>query len=364
MNELEKLLIDISTATALPEVWPLALAGVARITHSRELILQSIVEDRDEGFSQVLIGSTHNEADLSAYQSWIDEVGDPRMDAAFQTAIGCTYQDHDFISEADMRKHPFYTEFLHRLDMKYVAGLPAVRYLSRQQETRIGFGLQRSPRQGPMQGDDLRIWNLLTEHLVRAVQVSYRTGRFGHRDGSDDVPRFSLGQKGVCQNWNTGATRLLSERQVLLDANGRIVFLHPMLNRLYQRTIERWIKLIDQGFHPAPARIRSADIELVLTLLPAKKFEYTEADAACDLIELTLMTQSSSSLTAKLTDAEERVVDLLEVGLTTRSIASRLDLGYETIRTHLKHAMAKMGVHTQVALVAKRLAQRRKRASV
>jgi DNA-binding CsgD family transcriptional regulator len=55
----------------------------------------------------------------------------------------------------------------------------------------------------------------------------------------------------------------------------------------------------------------------------------------------------------RLTAAEVRVVHYLAAGLTPRRIAYSLGRSVHTIRTHLKRAIAKAGVNTQVALVAR-----------
>jgi DNA-binding CsgD family transcriptional regulator len=54
-----------------------------------------------------------------------------------------------------------------------------------------------------------------------------------------------------------------------------------------------------------------------------------------------------------LTSGEVRVVQHLATGLRPSEIASSLGLSVHTIRTHLKRAMTKAGVHSQAALVAR-----------
>lgn len=54
----------------------------------------------------------------------------------------------------------------------------------------------------------------------------------------------------------------------------------------------------------------------------------------------------------KLTKAEARVVESLAQGRRPMDIAADLRLSVHTIRTQLKRAMAKAGVHAQSALVA------------
>jgi len=56
--------------------------------------------------------------------------------------------------------------------------------------------------------------------------------------------------------------------------------------------------------------------------------------------------------TATLTPREREVVRLVALGATTRHISDDLSLSSETVRTHVRNAMAKTGAHTRAQLVA------------
>jgi PAS domain S-box-containing protein len=56
--------------------------------------------------------------------------------------------------------------------------------------------------------------------------------------------------------------------------------------------------------------------------------------------------------TATLTPREREVVRLVALGATTRNISGDLSLSSETVRTHVRNAMAKTGAHTRAQLVA------------
>ena len=60
-----------------------------------------------------------------------------------------------------------------------------------------------------------------------------------------------------------------------------------------------------------------------------------------------------------LTGAESEVVSQLILGQAPAAIAVARGISVHTIRTHLKRAMAKAGVHTQAALVARVYSTRR-----
>ncbi len=63
---------------------------------------------------------------------------------------------------------------------------------------------------------------------------------------------------------------------------------------------------------------------------------------------------SSSSLTAELplTKREREVVTLIALGHETDQIANQLHISRETVRTHVRNAMSKLGAHTRAQLVA------------
>jgi DNA-binding CsgD family transcriptional regulator len=60
---------------------------------------------------------------------------------------------------------------------------------------------------------------------------------------------------------------------------------------------------------------------------------------------------------SKLTAREREVVRLVALGSTTRQIAADLSLSPDTIRSHVRNAMAKTGAHTRAQLVALVLAE-------
>jgi DNA-binding CsgD family transcriptional regulator len=65
---------------------------------------------------------------------------------------------------------------------------------------------------------------------------------------------------------------------------------------------------------------------------------------------------SGNGPSSPLTDREREVVSLVALGATTRRIATDLCLSPDTIRSHVRNAMAKTGAHTRAQLVAVLLA--------
>jgi DNA-binding CsgD family transcriptional regulator len=53
-----------------------------------------------------------------------------------------------------------------------------------------------------------------------------------------------------------------------------------------------------------------------------------------------------------LTPTELQVAALVEEGLSNPQIAARLLIGRATVKTHLDHAYAKLGIHSRAELAA------------
>lgn len=58
-----------------------------------------------------------------------------------------------------------------------------------------------------------------------------------------------------------------------------------------------------------------------------------------------------------LSPREREVVRLVAMGMTSRQVAEQLTVSTETVRTHIRNALAKTGTRTRAQLVAKVLAQ-------
>jgi len=51
-----------------------------------------------------------------------------------------------------------------------------------------------------------------------------------------------------------------------------------------------------------------------------------------------------------LTDSELKVVHLIAEGSTNRTVAQQLHLSPHTVKTHVRHAFAKLGISSRVEL--------------
>ena len=65
----------------------------------------------------------------------------------------------------------------------------------------------------------------------------------------------------------------------------------------------------------------------------------------------------SHPATEVLTGRELEIVELIAIGLSGPEIATELHLAHNTIRTHVRNAMIKLGAHSRAQLVAKALGE-------
>jgi len=78
-------------------------------------------------------------------------------------------------------------------------------------------------------------------------------------------------------------------------------------------------------------------------------------DSLCPFLRLleSLQQHTHATTDERLTRRESQVLDLVASGSTNREIAQLLDISPTTVRSHLEHVFAKLGVSTRTAALAK-----------
>jgi DNA-binding CsgD family transcriptional regulator len=161
--------------------------------------------------------------------------------------------------------------------------------------------------------------------------------------------------------------RQLVERQrgayVLWDATERLAWMSAQAQRLLEGPLAR--RDLEHAAAEASRQLRRADSAQRDTLLGRPRtlrsasgkpllvefYWVTTPDQRVWLLaELKACTGTNDILT-KLSPSEARVSRFLERGLTNREIADRLGVSSETVKTHVKHILAKLGVSSRAKAV-------------
>jgi DNA-binding CsgD family transcriptional regulator len=129
---------------------------------------------------------------------------------------------------------------------------------------------------------------------------------------------------------------------VLLDEDRRIVAANAAAAELWGssradlagRSI---VDSVDPGERAQAAREWQAFLRSVYVLTPARAGTPEGASRGTPL---------------PLTERERQVITLIALGRETDEIAAELHISRETVRSHVRNAMSKLGVHTRAQLVA------------
>jgi len=163
---------------------------------------------------------------------------------------------------------------------------------------------------------------------------------------------------------------LFDERRQLADANDAAVQLlgysrsellkTPVDGRIREPTKaqreEEWKELLSVGMQSSRRVLVKADgteIEVEFASSVAKLRDRTVVVAVVlPHGPVSFGRTVGSTETTPLTEREREIVTLIALGRDTGEMAAELHISPATVRTHVRNAMAKLGVHTRAQLVA------------
>jgi len=126
----------------------------------------------------------------------------------------------------------------------------------------------------------------------------------------------------------------------------------PKEARVWSRPAPGWS---DSPPHPGPRLLLELDGALADQLLQAARVHDLPAEIlACDLlsqaVEQESLRQRAEAALSRLTPREREVARLISLGYTNRRIAATLVVSPETVKTHIRHALEKLGVRSKAEL--------------
>ncbi len=356
MDPFENLIEDIYSAASNPDEWRAVMRHVASAANARECAIQGATLADGAWIPNFILGYEIGPSDAMRHTDLVVQVGDPRLQAAIDVPIDHTYQERDFISETAIRAHPYYQELCVPLDMLYMCGVPALKVEVEGGLFFGGFALQHSPRQGPIHGESMRVWDTIRPHLTRAMRLAWRLGTISDRgwfNKSSDVARFTIDRSGRVTSRNELGEQALARNIARIDADGRLSFLNHRLNARVQHGL--FEELLGKRRIPLSGSVVESHCTWRYYMLPLQSATTLEIQPHgkppfVNLFVEQIVTGLQSP--SRLSPAESKIVARLAGGEKLRDIAAAQGVSYETVRSQCKNAMRKLEVRSQAAMVA------------
>jgi DNA-binding CsgD family transcriptional regulator len=345
------------------EHWPQALAGIARTVGGRVATIEAF--DKPSLRHREFLA--HGLPPLGEIE-YLDHYAALNLRLPSHTAakVGEIIFDYRILDEDAMRRAPFYTEFLPRIDCRYfVSGIIAA---SAQEFAAVT--VQRSPRQGHIDRAGIATMQRLVPHVQQAFDVARRLKGAGEA-------RHSLER---ALDW-------LADGVVLVRPDGTIVYANAAMQAIARRGDGIAIKngsieltaadartrlsaalaasslLLERGAEspavadfPVARRPDAPPYLVAVRPLPADRRKGTGAAA------IVFVRDPSSRNTAALrmlrevfglTEAEAAVAQALQAGIALGAYAREHAVSLNTIYTHLRRIREKTGCNRMAELIAK-----------
>ena len=343
-------------------LWPEVLAAFSTKFGCAAAVLydRNIVNDeRSIGLNASLGYSDQAHADFAAYFRYRDIHVRRTLPAA---VTGHVYLDDRDIAFAELEATEIQTDFYRRNGVGHVGGI----ILAKRSTQFSVLSVHRSLRFGPFTTDEVALLDQIAPHLVRAWEI---TGTL--RRASDDTRAllgalgalgatvFVVDATGTVSRMSPEAEQLARAGDYLRIRYNKLVAVNvaddAQLKKLLVRAVAR--PMLGTPPDPATLALRNSAGVTALTLFLTSSFSGAFSGEPHVLVfanDPRASRPSNPALIGQqfgLSRAETQVVVAISKGLSVREMADRFCVSSETIRTHLKHAMAKCEVRSQVDLV-------------
>jgi DNA-binding CsgD family transcriptional regulator len=266
-------------------------------------------------------------------------------------------RDFDFISPDEMRRHPYYQEFLRPVGLQYFAGIKMAAG-----DDLWCVSIQRSPQQGPFSPNQMRKLALLSGRFSSAGALARA---LGFSTAKAVMETFELTKSAVALLNRRGEVLLLSQAaEALLDPELQVVEKRlTSRDRNATATLDRalhsllWSStastLLPPVMLPRSRRRPLVAYPIKLSAMSVNVFaDYRALLVMVDPEQRPVLSQGLLKSAFGLTAAEARLANRLSAGEALERVADELQISKETVRNQLKSVFQKTGVHRQSDLVA------------
>ena len=348
-----------------PSQWPGALQAVADYFDDAGA---NLIWRRDDGGFGVVVSPGLREATVEYEREWSKhDIRAIRGAERLYLAPGDAVTDRHVVTEEETRTHPFYTDFLARYGLRWVAAVG----ISPEPHVNVALSIQRSSDKKPFSDEELVLLTRIGRYAENALRLGMRLSEAETASAnlSDALSRLSIGV-------------------FLLDGAGKVVFMNPKGRSAVDDGLEISGELLTARFalekaalaaqisfaldtdraqsllNPNPVLVQriTAERPYAVYVLPARTMH--DGAAASFLTRTRAIVLAVDSVPGEppdpalvrdllgLTLGEAKVAALVGSGTPPRDAAERLGITEETARTVLKRVFAKVGISRQSDLTA------------
>jgi DNA-binding CsgD family transcriptional regulator/PAS domain-containing protein len=348
-----------------PSRWPFALQAIADVFDDIGVVL---MWRRDDGGFGTIVSPSLVEAQRDyLVNGWYlrDLCAQRTVDRALWLR-GDAATDRDAVSDEEMEKHPIYTDFFRRHDLRWraIIGVAPDPHVS------VFIAIQRSSRKQPHTEAELALAIRLGRHVEKSLRLGIRlmdsdVGTVGLRDALTrlGVGVFALDSLGRVVFSNAAGERLLGQEIRIVDGRLRMGIgqQRAETDAMIAQTVRG--EPVRMTADPRPILIHraSCDRALVAYLLPmtphgdAAEVFFSRTRAFVLVIDPKPNDPTDPAVVRDvlgLTLGEARVAALIGAGVPPRKASERLGISEESARTVLKRIYVKTGIARQSELAA------------
>jgi DNA-binding CsgD family transcriptional regulator len=293
----------------------------------------------------------------------------PRIGYDLQANSKVISCDHQFISEQEMDRNEFYSDFLAPHGMRY--------YVSgtlKQTANRFGvFSVQRNARQGHVDKDEIAIVEQILPHIRRSLDISRRLDEI--QDTATQLEHaldqhangvVLIANDGLVAHANKAARRIFRRDNGLAVRGRKLEFADQVAAQRFSIVLREMAASDNQTSWQTPwpeteflAARKSEGYPYALSMLPAHTLmsaqnrNYLAIIFIRDLDQKRRQASRRVQMILGLTQMETQLAIWVARGKSLSAYAQRHDVSMNTVYTHFRHLKEKAGCHSQMTLVAK-----------
>jgi DNA-binding CsgD family transcriptional regulator/PAS domain-containing protein len=350
--DLEAVEAAFSDAALNPAAWTRALNVVTAQTEAFGAILVPVAGNHlpNVPFSDRM------EESLSAYFQGGWHLRDERNQGAAIMKKHGVVDDLDIVSIEEIKKRPYYQDFLGRVGLRWFAGV----------KVECGddlwcLSVQRSVEQTPFSPEEKRKLAQLSKSLSSAAAISRALG-FATTNSAleafevSDTAVLLIDRLGNVIRANRSAEQLL--KGDVRISRGKLVSKDQTATRAVERALYKLLWARDSALAAPIPLSRDGQRPLLVYLIKLSSLS-ANALAECQAIAVLidpdkrwLPAETTLRASFGFTAAEARLAARVSSGAALDSVVESLGISKETGRNQLKSIFAKAGVHRQAELVA------------